>query len=55
MGRKDNGMLLSQSLDKVSYIKYLLGVKTYCRLVKNKYLGVSDKRLSHAHTLLVAL
>ena len=55
MGRKDNGMLLSQPLDKVSYIKYLLRVKTYSRLVENKYLRISNDCCCKTDSLLITL
>ena len=55
MGGEDDGVILSEVSKQVSYLNYLLGVKSYRGLVKNDYLGASDKSLSDTYALTVAL
>ena len=48
-------MVASEITEQVSDLDYLLGVKSYCRLVEDDDLGVSDERLRDADSLTVAL
>ena len=54
MRRENNGVSFAEVTDEVSYLDYLLGVKTDCRLVENYNRRVSDESLSYADALSVA-
>ena len=53
VGGKNDGSVLAQILDNVSYLDDLLGVETDGGLVKDKYFGVADQSLSQTDTLLI--
>ena len=53
VGGENDGSVLAQILDNVSYLDDLLGVETDGGLVKDKYFGVADQRLSQTDTLLI--
>ena len=48
-------MLLAERADKVSYLYYLLGVKSYRRLVENHDRRIAYQCLSNADALTVSL
>ena len=55
MRGQNNRVVFTETGYKISYLDYLLGVKTDGRLIKNKYIRVAYKRLGKAYTLTVAL
>ncbi len=46
-------MLFAEIADKLSDFDNLLRIKTYCRLVKNDYGRIAEKRLSKTYTLAI--
>ena len=55
MCAENNGMLLSEIGDKISYIDNLLRVETVCRLIENDNLGIADDSSRDTYSLLIAL
>ena len=55
MRRQNNRVVFAETCYKISYLNYLLGVKTDGRFIENKYIRVAYKRLGKAYTLAVAL
>ena len=46
-------MILAEHVDEISYLHGLVRVKTYCRLIKDEYLRITDKSLGKSDTLSV--